>query len=80
MKLWLLTQDVNNDYDTYDSCVVAAETEDDARFIHPSKTDWNGKDERWSSWCPADCVKVELIGEAKAGTERGVILASFNAG
>jgi hypothetical protein len=25
-------------------------------------------------------VKAEYIGEAKAGTERGIILASFNAG
>jgi len=35
MKLWLLSQDKNNDYDTYDSCVVVAENEEDAKSIHP---------------------------------------------
>lgn len=35
MKLWLLKQTDNNDYDTYDSCVVVAETEEDAKMIHP---------------------------------------------
>lgn len=35
MKLYLLKQYINNDYDTFDSCVVAAENEDDARTIHP---------------------------------------------
>ena len=31
MKLYLLSQDDNNDYDTYDSIVVCAESEEDAR-------------------------------------------------
>jgi hypothetical protein len=35
MNLYLLTQTVNNDYDTFDSAVVAAETEEEARLIHP---------------------------------------------
>lgn len=35
MKLWLLEQDEHNGYDTYDSLVVAAESEDEARAIHP---------------------------------------------
>ena len=35
MKLWLLEQTDNNDYDTYDSCVVVAETEEEAKMIHP---------------------------------------------
>jgi hypothetical protein len=37
MKLWLISQDVNTGYDTYDSAVVAAETEEQARLIHPSQ-------------------------------------------
>lgn len=32
MKLFLLTQDKNDEYDTYDSVVVAAKTEDEARI------------------------------------------------
>jgi len=35
MKLWLISQDVNNDYDTYDCAVVAAVDEDAARHTHP---------------------------------------------
>ena len=35
MKLWLISQSKNNDYDTYDSAVVAAETEEQARRTHP---------------------------------------------
>ncbi len=37
MKLFLISQDVNNDYDTFDSAVVAAKSEQDAREIHPSE-------------------------------------------
>ena len=35
MKLFLLSQDYVSGYDTYDSAVVAAESESDARNIHP---------------------------------------------
>jgi len=31
MKLWIISQSVNRGYDTYDSAVVAAETEEEAR-------------------------------------------------
>lgn len=50
MKLWLISQDVNNNYDTYDSAVVAAETEDEARNIYPC--DWDNNPKRWngSKW------------------------------
>jgi len=78
MNLYLLSQTVNNNYDTYDSCVVAAESEDAARRIHPCGRDvvewWN------QTWVDVKDVKIEYIGTAKEGTERSVILASFNAG
>ena len=35
MKLYLMTQDVVDDWDTYDSVVVSAKDEEDARTIHP---------------------------------------------
>jgi len=74
MKLYLLSQDVNPGYDTYDSCVVAAMDEDSARVISPSAYSSE------TSWCnPAD-VNVECIGIANDGTVEGVICASFNAG
>lgn len=88
MKLWLIIQDKNNNYDTYDSAVVASETKGEAKLMHPK----NGKDIRgdvreksegysWDSWVkdPND-VKCFYIGEAKKGTKKGVICASFNSG
>lgn len=76
MKLWLISQDVNNNYDTYDSAVVAASDEEAAKKIHPGKHDsWVG------DWASPDNVKVEYLGMAKPGTKDGtVICASFNAG
>lgn len=35
MKLWKIWQEINDDYDAYRGAVVAAETEDEARQIHP---------------------------------------------
>ena len=48
MKLWLISQNVNNNYDTFDSAVVAAETEEEARYTYPAhytspgQVKWNG--------------------------------------
>ena len=35
MNLYLLTQYTNDNYDTYDSCVVCAENPKEAKKIHP---------------------------------------------
>lgn len=80
MKLWKISQNVNDDYDTYDSAVVAAENVEEARMIHPGASKWDGKQEKYGSWCASEEVKVAYIGEAKEGTKKGVICASFNAG
>jgi hypothetical protein len=77
MRLWLLTQVEHCGYDTHDSVVVAAKTEEEAQLINPNG-EWG---RRWTSWASTpDAVKVEYIGEAVLGTEAGIILASFNAG
>lgn len=85
MKLWLISQTENDDYDTFDSAVVAADSEDDAKATHPRfyeddpDYDWFGTGSH--GWVNSpDKVTAELIGEAIEGTVRGVILASFNAG
>jgi len=79
MNLYLLTQEINNSYDTYDSMVVAAKTEEQAQLILPrSYMTWEEKFGNWA-YRPEE-VKVKLIGKAIKGTEAGVILASFNAG
>lgn len=80
MKLWLISQSVNQRYDSFDSAVVAAETESDARSINPGAPPRHNWGRGGPMWAPPDDVIVKLIGEAVDGTERGVICASFNAG
>ena len=77
MKLWLISQKVYGGYDTYDSEVVAAETEAAARETPPRGPD---DGEAVSSWAEPAFCKVEYLGEAKPGTEAGVICACFHAG
>lgn len=82
MNLYLISQSKNNGYDTYDSAVVAAETEELARSTRPDgENSRPGK--RWPTdycWTSPENVRVELIGKAKEGTEARVICSSFNAG
>lgn len=80
MKIYLCFQNVNNGCDTHDAIVVVAESEDDARTINPSGDPFEDKG-GYTDWVhnTAD-IKVEEIGEANPNQQRGVILASFNAG
>jgi hypothetical protein len=92
MKLWHISQDQCNDYDTYSDAVVAAPDEETARTIHPDGAIWASKKgapfvSGWSegepsrSWCDSPhLVTARLIGDAVPGTEIGVICASFHAG
>ena len=50
LKLWKLSQDVNDAYDTYDSAVVVARGHSAASMIHPvgDKVYWNGTDWLWA--------------------------------
>lgn len=82
MKLFLISQSENNNYDTYDSAVVAAETEEIAKAMDPSSGNpkvFGG--EYCGDWCKSlDGVNVLYLGEAAEGITQGVICASFNAG
>ena len=82
MNLYLITRPEQWDYDQYDSAVVCALSEADARMIHPGgRDDWNGIRERYDSWVNADSVIVTLIGVADPACGQGsIICASFNAG
>jgi hypothetical protein len=80
MNLYLISQSVNNDYDTYDSAVVCVEDEIEASKTHPSGYEWDGGANEYRSWCDYRDVRVKLIGMAINGTEKGVICASYNAG
>lgn len=75
MKLFLISQDHNEGYDTYDSAVVAAKDEEAARKVAVGSTGACG------TWAKPKHVIAEYIGTAKPGTKAGeVICASFNAG
>lgn len=90
-KLFLISQSVNDDYDTYDSAVVVAKSERDALKIHPSKFTRYTDSGEWSieaswEWVPfkdaiSGAVSVKCIGVADNSLNEGdVICASFNAG
>ena len=71
MNLYRISQDKHNDYDTYDSAVVAADDEAEARMTHPSGNGWDGVERGYGTWANAEFVKVNLIGVAAEGIERG---------
>ena len=70
MKLWLIHQSKDNDYDTCDEAVVSAETEEEARAMHPEIGDR----------VKVEDIRCEYLGEAKEGTQKEVICAAVNAG
>ena len=83
LKIYLLEQDYVHGYDTYDSIVVIAYDENDAKLISPYSKMIDDKTDQYMSWVGKDNIdkiKVTYLGIAKEGSERGLVLASFNAG
>ena len=89
MNLYLLSQNVNRGYDTFDSCVVVAKNSDEAVLIHPTGDTFDQFDPNTSitafsfssDWANPEYVDCELIGKAKSSLKvNSVICASFNAG
>lgn len=90
MNLYLISQEENDQYDTYDSAVVIAASEDQARLIHPNgrmfdpneREQWYRWDDQYRSWASSpDKVAVTLLGVDSTGSEEWrVVVASFNAG
>lgn len=81
MKLFLISQSTNNNYDTYDAAVVVAPDEQTAITLHPrtGKT-FDFKERQWEWVNCIDDINVEYIGEASPELKQGVVCASFNAG
>lgn len=53
MKVFLLHQSDNQGWDTYDSMMVAADTEAEAKLYHPStilEWKWDESREEWGEW------------------------------
>jgi hypothetical protein len=79
-NLYLISQSVKSGFDTYDSAVVAADSEESARLIRPyDGDDWYEFDNNEEKWCSPEDVIVRLIGIAVEGVD-GVICASYNPG
>lgn len=76
MNIYLIEQDVNNDYDTYDSAVVVADNEKAARNMHPYDQD----NKIGGMWAMPKDVKVTKVGIAWNDAKARVVCASFNAG
>ncbi len=87
MNIYLLSQSKNNGYDTYDSCVVIAKDEKQARHIHPQCLNfpkaWKGKkwwNDDYGTWAKPEDVQAILLGKARKELVAGVACHSFNAG
>lgn len=83
VNLYRISQGVNSGWDIYDSAVVAAESEEIARRMHPGNGELLNPPGTWSGydWARAETqVFVELLGECNPARNRSVICASFNAG
>lgn len=96
MNIYLLSQSVNNDWDTYNSFVVCEETEEEAKHISPSEfdfwhnnawyftfTDGHIEDEPTGghTWAHPDDVTVKYLGIADNSLKKGeIVCSSFNAG
>jgi len=82
MKLYLLSQSVNNDYDTYDSFVICCNNEDEARQSHPSGRVLNPRDDfLYCDWTNnQENISVKYLGEADPDLPFGIVCSSFNAG
>lgn len=87
MNIYLISQTVNVDYDTYDSAVVIAPDEDTARNMDPGGRDtgrlfkWEHNNALYSNWAfKPEEVQVRLLASTGDDAVPCVLCASFNAG
>jgi hypothetical protein len=83
MKLFLLSQDARYGYDTYDSCIVCAESAEEAVYMTPDGIPFEqeGNYTRSKHWgYTIEDIECKEIGEADPSLRKGVILASFHGG
>lgn len=80
MKLYLLTQNSVTWYDTYDSLIVCAKNEEEAKKIRPDKLQRTGN-LIFSWWArKIEDVQCKEIWTASKWIKEWLILESFNAG
>ena len=76
MNLYLISQTANNDWDTYDSAVVAAPDENTAKHMLPGNISSDAAVA--SVWTSPENVKVKYLGTTEL--PQSVICESFRAG
>ena len=79
MKLFKIYQDINTDYDTFDSAVVVANSAEEAQNIHPSGG--SGDFDMYVNWVShPDLVELiylgEVVGELDEDIYPGAIICS----
>ena len=79
MILYLIYQDHNGGYDTYDSAVVVAENAEIAKRMHPDTGELDGKI-ILNEWAEPEYVEAVYLGKADIIDKREVVCASFNTG
>ena len=80
-KLFLISQDVNGDYDAYDSAVVCATSTKEAQAMFPFNADeFSAHNEhvRVRDWAPIEDVKVKFIGTTDKYKPGEVVISSLN--
>ena len=83
MKLYKISQNLNDDYETYNAAIVCASSEDEARHLHPHSGYLTADDGRhtWVTLGQINSIEVQYIGEASSNLDcPQIILASYNAG
>ena len=92
MNIYKLSQTINNDYNTYDSCVVIAENKKEAVKVHPNGyQNWDTRGQKSEDncvyenfdiddWAEMEDIKVEFIGIADESLdpEIKVVCTSYN--
>jgi len=79
LYLYLIEQDRNDGYDTYDSAVVVAKSAAQAKRIHPGEKPLDEDRGTWTN--DPDDVAATQLGVAGPKLKAGdVLCASFNAG
>lgn len=80
-SIYLVSQNWESGYDTFDSFVIICDSEDEARNAHPCHV----IGDRWddSSWCPLRLVNEQVVVRRIGITQKQdkeIICTSFNAG
>lgn len=84
MNIYLVSTVAKIDYDEYDSFVIVANSEEEARATHPGNycEEVQSEDtDEYDLWTPFKDIRVELVGIANETYDtKEVICSSFNAG